>query len=440
MWRLRRSFPHGVHLADEKAATAGRAIRPFPFAPVLTLPLVQHAGTPPVPVVREHEEVVRGQVIARADGERSVPLHAPASGVVRRIGLVRTPRGDLGPGIDLAPHPASTQEVLEGAPCDVETAAPDAIVAAVQAAGIVGLGGAAFPTHVKLHAHLDRALDTLIVNGVECEPYLTTDHRIMLEQAGDVWLGVRYLLRATGAARAVVAVEANKADAAAHLDATRPVAVPARVAVLAVRYPQGAERILVETLLGRRVPAGGVAADVGAVCINVATTAEIGRLLPHGRAILERVVTVTGPGVARPGNYRIPIGTPAGFVLDQVGVGDRPDRVVMGGPMMGQTLASLDMPLTKGATGLVVLGPAPAEVPARPYPCIHCGRCVRACPLSLNPVELAALARHERHREMQIRHRLSECFECGACAYVCPAHIPLVQLFRAAKAALRRTP
>ena len=435
-WLRRRGFPHGVHVPDEKAATCGERIRPFPFAPALMLPLGQHAGAPSIPVVREREEVVRGQMVARADGFRSVPLHAPATGMVTRIGLVPTAGGAMAPGLYLAPHPASTQEALEGTPCDPDGATPREIIEAVQAAGIVGLGGAAFPTHVKLAAHEHRDIDTLIVNGVECEPCLTTDHRVMLEQADDVWRGVRYLLVAAGASRAIVAVEANKADAAAVLERARPPSVPGSIEVLPVKYPQGAERILVASVLGRQVPAGGVAADVGAVCINVATTAEIGRLLPHGRGIQERVVTVTGPGVAHPGNYRIPIGTPVRFILDHAGVRGGLGRVYLGGPMMGQALASLDVPVTKGATGVVATAagdvPAPAE-----RPCIHCGRCVAACPLWLDPSRLGLLARHGRYEVMRERHRLLECFECGACAYVCPAHIPLVQLMRLAKAAMR---
>jgi electron transport complex protein RnfC len=365
-----------------------------------------------------------------------VPLHAPATGTVSRIGPVLTASGAQLPGLELDPLPASTQAILEGAPVDPERASPREIIEGVRAAGIVGLGGAAFPTHVKLAAHEGRDIDTLLVNGVECEPMLTTDHRVMLEQAADVWSGVHYLLIATGARRAVVAVEANKADAAAALEQARPEAVPGEVRMLPVKYPQGAERILVESVLGRRVPAPGLPADVGVVCLNVATTAEIGRLLPRGRAILERVVTVTGSAVRNPGNYRIPIGTPLRFVLDHVGLVGAPRRVFLGGPMMGQAVASLEVGLTKGTTG-VVASTAPHATAQTEQPCIRCGRCVRACPLWLDPARLGLLSRYGRYEEMRDEYRLAECFECGACAYVCPAHIPLVQLMRVAKSALR---
>ena len=436
MWTWRaRGFSHGVHPPEEKAATRGQPIRPFPFAPVLLLPLAQHAGASSVPTVREGAEVVRGQIVARAGGERSVPLHAPATGIVERIGRVLDASGAMVPGLYLAPDPASTQEVLDGVPCEVERATPEEIVGAVQAAGIVGLGGAAFPTHVKLAAHTRRNIDSVIVNGVECEPYLTGDHRVMLEHPGEVWTGVRYLLAATGAQQAVVAVEANKADAAAALERARPASVPGSVEILPVKYPRGAEPILVTSLLGRDIPSGGRSADVGVITLNVSTTAEIGRLLPRGRGILERVVTVTGPAVDRPGNYYVPLGTPLRFVLEQVGVRGRLARVFLGGPMMGQAVASLEVAVTKGVTGIVAQGPE--HVPGQPErPCIHCGRCVAACPRWLDPSRLGLLARHGRYQEMRDRHRLLECFECGACAYACPAHIPLVQLLRLAKAAV----
>ncbi len=437
MWPLAaHTFPHGVDVPDDKAATRGLPIRPFPFAPMLLLPLAQAAGEPPIPVVRDGQEVVRGQLLARADGFRSVPLHAPASGRVRRVARVPDASGAPVAGIHLEPWPGSTQELPEGTPCDPARATPREIIDAVQAAGIVGLGGAAFPTHVKLAAHEHRDIDTVLVNGVECEPCLTTDHRVMLEQAADVWRGVRYLLAAAGAARAVIAVEANKRDAATALERARPDDLPGTVQVLPVHYPQGAERILVDSVLGRAVPAGGHPADVGAVCLNVATTAEIGRLLPHGRGIVERVVTVTGTAVAHPGNYRIPIGTPLGFVLEHAGAHGPLGRVFLGGPMMGHAVPGLDVPVTKGATGVVAMRAGAGAAP-REHPCIHCGRCVRACPLWLDPSRLGLLARHGRYAEMRDEHRLAECFECGACAYVCPAHIPLVQLVRAAKSALR---
>jgi electron transport complex protein RnfC len=434
-----KTFRHGIHPPESKDETSGLAIRQFPFAPLLILPLSQHLGKPSVPEVREGQEVVRGQRLARADGFVSVSLHAPASGVVRRIALTPSISGRMIPGIFLEPHPASTQEVQPGAPCSLETAAPDEIIAAIQEAGLVGLGGAAFPTHVKLKIPEGKYVDALIINGAECEPYLTTDHRVMLEQSDDIFTGIRYLLKATAAERAIIAVEANKPDAVDHLRAGLPSDLPATVEMLRVKYPQGAEKMLISALLGREVPSGGLPLDTHALCMNVATTAEIGRLLPRGRGIEERVITITGPAIVHKGNYRIPIGTPLRFLLERVGVEQDVNRVFMGGPMMGAAVPSLDISITKGTSGVVAFTDTEAErTHRRVYPCIRCGYCVDACPILLNPAQLGILALNQQHQRMAEEFHLMDCFECGCCSFVCPSHIPLVQEFRAAKAAVRK--
>jgi len=428
----------GINPQTHKAATRDAAIRQFPFAPLLMVPLLQHAGPPALPVVREGAEVERGALLGIADGERSVPVHAPASGRIERIAPMPSSAGNLVPGVYLAPFAGSTQELASGTPCDPDTATPDEIIAAVQAAGIVGLGGAAFPTHAKLRLPPGRRVRLLIINGAECEPYLTTDYRVMLEQAGDIVMGVRYLLKATGAERAVLAVEDDAPAAADIVMAHTPPSMPFTARVLPTRYPQGAEKLLIKVLLGAEVPAGGLAIDVGALCLNVATVAEIGQLLPRGQGIQDRIVTMAGPGVTQPGNYRVPIGTPLRFALEQVGARENLSLVFLGGPMMGQALTSLDIPITKGTSGFIAFTQADAGRTSPVYPCIHCGRCVDACPLTLNPCELGALARHQEFELMRDRFRLDQCFECGVCAYVCPAGIPLVQEFRAAKSYLRR--
>lgn len=431
------SFRHGIHPPESKDDTSGSKIRQFPFAPVLVIPLSQHVGNPSTPVVRVGEEVARGQLLAQADGFVSVPQHAPASGTVRRIGLVPSISGKMTPGIYLEPFPASSQEVAEGTPCDLATANPDDIVAAIQSAGIVGLGGAAFPTHVKLRPPDGVRIDTLILNGIECEPYLTTDHRVMLEQTADVYSGLRYLLKASGAKRAIIGVEANKLDAAEVLESSAPGNLPVNVEVVDVKYPQGAEKILITTLLGKEVPTGRLPAEIGVVVINVATAAEVGRLLPHGRGIQERVVTITGPAIGKKGNYHIPIGTPLRFALEQANVSDDVSRVFLGGPMMGQALSSLDIPITKGISGFVAFTERETRRQTQEYPCIRCAYCVDACPMHLNPSQLGLLAMNAEYDRMADEYSLMSCFECGSCAYVCPSHIPLVQRFRTAKAMLR---
>ena len=431
------SFSHGVHPPEAKSDTRDAPIRQFPFAPVLVIPLAQHIGSASVPVVREGQEVERGQLLARADGFVSVPQHAPASGIVRRIGLAPAITGRMSEAIYLQPHPGSSQEVAEGAPCDLRAASADDVIAAIQSAGIVGLGGAAFPTHVKLKPPEGRTVDTLILNGVECEPYLTTDHRVMLEQTDDIYLGLRYLLKATDAGRALIGVEANKLNAVEKLRAAAPDDMPVATEVVDVKYPQGAEKMLITALLGKEVPSGGLTADIGVVVVNVATAAEIGRLLPHGRGIQERVVTITGPAVGRKGNYRIPIGTPLRFALEHADVSDDITRVFLGGPMMGQALSSLDIPITKGTSGFVAFTSKETGSRLEEYPCIRCAYCVDACPIHLNPAQLGLLAINREYERMVDEFHLMDCFECGSCSYVCPSHIPLVQRFRESKAIVR---
>jgi electron transport complex protein RnfC len=437
----KNTFRHGIHPPEHKEDTAGLPIRQFPFAPVLIVPLSQHLGKPAVPVVREGQEVIRGQTIAEPDGFMSVAMHAPASGVVRRITLAPGISGSMVNSVFIEPHPASTQEVADGEPCDVETATPDEIIIAIQRAGVVGLGGAAFPTHVKLKPPEGKHLEILFINGAECEPYLTTDHRVMLEQTDDVFMGIRYLLRATGTSRVIISLEDNKLDAAEKLQERCPDDLPVDVRVSPVKYPQGAEKMIFSALLGREVPSGGLPADIEAICCNVATTAEIGRLLPRGRGIQERVITIGGPAVVKKGNYRIPIGTPVRFALEQAGVVDNVSRVFMGGPMMGPSVSNLDIPITKGTSGITAFTTAEtgeATGHKKIYPCIHCARCVEACPVFLNPSQLGILAKNEEYEQMAEAFHLMDCFECGACAYVCPSHIPLVQYFRLAKKMVRK--
>ena len=432
------TFKHGVHPPENKEETNKLPIRQFSFAPLIILPIAQHIGAPSRIIIREGQEVVRGQLLAEADGYLSVPLHAPVSGTVRKITNVPTISGKMTPGIYLEPFPSSTQEILEGDPIDLETATPEEILLGIQNAGIVGLGGAAFPTHAKLKIPEGKHCDTLIINGVECEPYLTTDHRVMLEQPDDIFLGIKYLMKATGAKRTIIGIEANKQDAANFLRSKLNSKDPISIQVVPVKYPQGAEKMLITSLLGKEVPSGGLPIDVGVVVVNVATTAEIGRLLPHGRGIQERVITITGPGIQKKGNYLIPIGTPLRYVLEQVGYDESISEVYMGGPMMGVAVANLDISIVKGTSGIVVFNKKQVKSSTQVYPCIKCGACVDACPLSLNPSKLGILAKFESYDKMAEEYHLMDCFECGSCSYVCPSHIPLVQYFRLAKSIVRK--
>ncbi|TWU43429.1 Electron transport complex protein RnfC [Novipirellula aureliae] len=435
-----KTFAHGIHPPDSKNDTKELAIHQFPFAELLIVPFSQHIGKPAIPIVGEGAEVTRGQMIAKPDGFMSVAIHAPATGVIRSISLTPAINGKMTPGFFLEPYTASTQEVMEGPPVMPDTASSEEILSAIQNAGVVGLGGAGFPTHAKLKVPEGKSVDALIINGAECEPYLTTDHRVMLEHAEDVMKGIPYLLRATGAKTVVIAVESNKPDAAAALRKALPADLPITVEVLPVKYPQGAEKMLVSALLGREIPSGGLPLDVGVICTNVGTTAEIGHLLPRGMGLYERVITVGGPAVKKKGNYRIPIGTPLRYILDTVGTEDDITTVVMGGPMMGAAASSLDISITKGSTGVIAFTHRETgrvnEI--HEYPCIKCGACVDACPIFLNPSQLGILASKEQYETMVDEFHLRDCFECGCCTFVCPSHIPLVQKFRVAKAASRK--
>jgi electron transport complex protein RnfC len=434
----KNTFKHGIHPPEHKAETNGLPIRQFPFAPVIVLPMAQHIGAPSEIIVREGQEVNRGQLLAKAVGYVSVPIHSPVSGIVRKIANVPTISGKMVQGIYLEAFPSSSQEVMESTPVDINSATSEEILQAIQDAGIVGLGGAAFPTHVKLKIPEGKHCDELILNGIECEPYLTTDHRVMLEQGNDIFTGIKYLLKATGAKRAIIGIEANKQNAADHLEKMIPSGDPVSVKVVPVKYPQGSEKMLITSILGREVPSGGLPIDVNVVVVNVATAAEIGRLLPHGRGIQERVVTITGPGVKKKGNYLIPIGTPLRYVLEQVGVDEQIREVYMGGPMMGVAVSNLEISIVKGTSGIVVFTEKEVKGEQKIYPCIKCGECVDACPILLNPSKLGILAKFEAYDEMAADYNLMDCFECGSCSYVCPSHIPLVQYFRLSKSIIRK--
>ena len=431
----RNTFEHGIHPAAHKELTAGLRIRRLPFAPRLIVPLSQHGGAPAVALVKPGQEVVRGEPIARAAGFVSVPMHAPATGVVEAIRLMPSARGPKTESLVIRVYEGSTQEILYDDPQDVEVMTPDEIVQAVQNAGMVGLGGAAFPSHVKMRPPKEHKVDTLVVNGCECEPYLTCDHRLMLEQPEQLIAGIRIAMRAVGAERAVIGIEDNKLDAVQTLDERLPKDGPISVRAVPTKYPQGAEKMLVESLLRRRIPPGSFPSEVGVSVFNVGTLAQIGELLRRGRGVIERVVTVTGPGVQNPGNYLVPVGTPIRFLLEHAGATPKANELILGGPMMGMSVAALDVPVTKAVSGMVVLEEQDADLRERPVqPCIRCAYCVEACPMHLNPSTLGLLAVKREYEKMAGEFHLNDCFECGCCSYVCPSNIPLVQYFRIAKA------
>jgi electron transport complex protein RnfC len=425
------TFEHGIHPVYHKE-TGSLPIRRFPFAPRLYVPLAQHIGKPAIAAVCVGQEVQRGEVIATPDGLFSLPIHAPATGIVEAISPIPSDSGEMEMAITLRTYMADGQEVKVRNPHDLDGLTGKELALVMQKIGVAGKGGAVFPTHAKLIPPEGAVIDTLIVNGAECEPFLTCDHRIMVERAHDVMTGIAYARRVCGAPRAIIGVEDNKPDAIAVLKAALPADGTVSIKVVETKYPQGAAETLTYAILGREVPAGKRSSSIGVVMNNVMTLAYIGKLLPLGEGMTERVITVAGPAVARPGNYIVPLGTPLRFLLEWVGARSTASEVILGGPMMGSAISSLDVPITKGVCGVLAFGKTDiGETPS--YPCIHCGECVKACPKKLNPTQMGLLAAKSEYDVMTDRFSLGECFECGCCSYVCPSHIPLVQQFRIAK-------
>ena len=432
-----RSFRHGVHPPESKELTERVPIRRMPFPDRVALPLRQHAGKPARCLVQKGDRVERGDKIAEADGFVSAPVHASAAGVVADVDWWPHPDGSMAEAVIIDVEPHSPQIPRPRIVPHWDGLSPDEVRAAVQEAGVVGLGGAAFPTHVKLAPPKDLPIEWLLVNGAECEPYLTTDHRTMVEYPERVHFGVRIMMQCLGVKRAVIGVEMNKPDAIAALDRTVPTDLDVTVRPLVVKYPQGAEKMLIKVVTGREVPSGKLPMHVGSVVQNVASIATIAEVFETGLPLIERVMTVTGPGVRKPSNLIVPVGSALGDVLDFCGgITDDAAEIVFGGPMMGSSQPDMRTPLVKGTSGVTVLTRDLVK-PKRSYACIKCGHCLEACPVFLNPSLLGILAQAGRYEEMADSH-LNDCMLCGSCSYVCPSNIPLAQMFALSKTALRK--
>jgi electron transport complex protein RnfC len=431
-----RTFRHGVHPAENKKLTAGKLIERMPFPDELVLPLSQHLGAPSRPVVKPGDRVYRGQLIAEADGFLSVPLHASATGRVNAIEKRHHPSGNLVDAIVIACDPNSPQGLYDAGPVDWQSMNTEQLLAAIQGGGFVGLGGATFPTHVKFSIPDGKRVQFFLINGCECEPYLTTDHRIMLEYADSIIEGIRAIQKTLRTQKSYLGVETNKWDAIRFLRERIPADLDCSVIPLETKYPQGAEKMLITAVLKREVPSGRLPIDVQVVVSNVGTVAGIGDMFAFRQPLIERVVTVTGPGIRNPATLLIPLGTRLRDVLEHCGgLTDDARQVLFGGPMMGSPQYNLDVPVLKGTSGIVCLTNIQAP-PRKEYPCIRCSACLDACPVFLNPSQLGQLARMGRYDEMLNLHIL-DCMECGSCSYVCPSNIPLVQRFRVSKGLLR---
>ena len=428
------TFRHGVHPPEHKEATAGLAIERMRFVDELVLHLAQHIGAPSRPIVKAGDKVFRGQMIAAPGGFVSTALHAPVTGTVKAIELRPHPSGKLLDAIVIQTDPYATQSLDVRLPTNGD--APASLVKRVQEAGIVGLGGAAFPSHVKLSVPDGKKVRFVVLNGCECEPFLTCDHRVMLERPDAVLRGLRLLMGQLGAERGYIGVERNKPDAIAVLREHAASMPDVEVIALEVKYPQGAEKMLIDAIFKREVPSGRLPLDLEMVVNNVGTAAAIADLVEHGTPLVERVVTVTGPGIRRPANVLVPLGTPVRAVIEHCG-GLVPEakQLILGGPMMGQSQKSLDVPVTKGTSGILALT-HPMAI-AHEEPCIRCGRCLDACPMFLNPSRLALVVRAEDPAALKANN-VMDCVECASCSFVCPSYIPLVQMIRVGKALVRQ--
>ncbi|SEI68468.1 electron transport complex protein RnfC [Azotobacter beijerinckii] len=430
-------FHGGIHPPEHKALSNRTPIQPAPLPARLILPLGQHIGAPAQPIVAVGERVLKGQTIAAASGQVSAPLHAPTSGTVSFIGPQPYPHvsGMLAPAIVIDSDGLDAWAPLE--PCaDYRGLEPEVLLEKIRQAGISGLGGAGFPTAVKLAARPQGKIHTLIINGAECEPYITADDRLMRERAAELVAGIEILAWLIQPEQVLIGIEDNKPEAIAALQAALGER-PFGLRVLPTKYPSGGEKQLVELLTGQQVPSGGLPTDVGMLCQNVGTCVAIHDAVLQGRPLVSRIVTLTGEALARPMNVEALLGTPVGELLAFAGLDEaRMDRLIMGGPMMGFTLPSLEAPLIK--TGNCLLAPTRSELPPPPppLPCIRCGACADACPASLLPQQLHFFALGQEHEQLRA-HNLFDCIECGACAYVCPSSLPLVQYYRAAKAEIR---
>lgn len=434
---FRRGFAHGVHPQGFKEQTADLPTQRMPFVNRYVMPLNQHLGAPAKPVVEVGERVQRGQLIARPGAFVSTSLHSPVTGQVRAIANRRFPGGVFARSIEIQTDPYATQRLDSRPPVDWRNLTRDEFVDRVQDAGIVGMGGAAFPSHVKYSIPEGQRIDHLLVNGAECEPFLTNDHRLMVERPDALLRGIEIILHNLGAREATIGVELNKPDAIAALERHLKPSQPINVAPLHVKYPQGAEKMLIKAIYNKEVPAGELPRDLGIAVNNVGTVVAIADYFETGLPLIERILTVSGPGIQNPSNLLVPLGTPIRDVLRYCGgLKDAAVELIMGGPMMGMPIASLDVPILKGSSGILAFTQSETSRP-KEYPCIRCGRCLEACPYFLNPSRLARLSKARLYEEMK-NYFVMDCVECGSCTYACPSRIPIVQLIRTAKSQLRQ--
>jgi electron transport complex protein RnfC len=423
----------GVHPPEHKLS-AGAAIQPLPVTGTVAILLSQHLGAPAKPVVNKGDKVITGQLIGKAEGFVSSNIHASVSGKVARIDEVIDISGYKRPAIIIDADGDDWIDTIDTSKAVIKdiSLTGEEIIRRIAESGIVGLGGATFPTHVKLTIPRGKKADCIIINGVECEPYLTSDHRLMLENGEEIMVGIEMLKIALQVKIAHIGIECNKPDAIRHLEKLAAGFNGIKVHPLKVKYPQGGEKQLIRAITKREVPSGGLPIDTGTVVFNVGTVFAIYEAVQKNKPMFERVVTVTGISVPKPSNFRVRIGTPVSAIIDAAGgLPDDAGKVISGGPMMGKALPQIGIPVVKGSSGIVVL-PSKASKRGKVESCIRCTKCVSVCPMGLEPYLLMVLSQHNLPDKLETEH-VMDCIECGSCSYICPACRPLLDYIRLGK-------
>ena len=427
------TFKQGIHPDYSKNMTSDKPFKKAARPELLTILMQQHIGAPCKPLVKKGDHVDLGQRIGDSDSFVSAPIHASVSGTVKEIKTVLTAAGRQCEAVVIEADDEDKLNEDISSPGTLKSLNPENIRKIVRAAGIVGMGGAMFPTHVKLTVPEGKNVEYLVLNGAECEPYLTVDHRMMLERSDAVIYGLKALMKAIGVEKGIIAIEDNKPDAIKVMEQSVLSEKGIEVKIMETKYPQGGEKMLIKALLGREVPLGGLPIDVGVVVNNISTAVAVADAITKGIPLVERTVTVTGRGVKEPLNLVCPIGISIeDLIAEAGGLTDVAVKVILGGPMTGFAQPSLDCAVVKGTSGVLVLTKEEIDS-STPQPCIRCARCVDVCPQFLLPVNLAKYAEHSMLEEME-KYQILNCIECGSCSYICPANRPLMQYIKLGKA------
>lgn len=423
----------GVHPPENKFS-ANKPIEVLPLPAKVSIPVSQHIGAPATILVAKGDKVKVGQLIAQSAGFVSANIHSSVSGTVESIDPVLDSSGYKRPAITIVVEGDEWEPTIDRSPELKRNIDADAqtIIKKIAEAGIVGLGGATFPSHVKLSVPAGKKADVLIINGVECEPYLTSDHRLMLEKGHELMVGIQLLMRALGVDKAMIGIENNKPDAIKYLTENAKEYSGITVHALKVKYPQGGEKQLIKALINREVPSGGLPIDIGAVVHNVGTAYAVYEAVQKNKPLFERVVTVTGKNLPKPSNFLVRIGTPVSDLIAAAGgLPDDTAKVVNGGPMMGKAVTDITVPVTKGTSGIIVFPAAESKRKAESV-CIRCAKCVSACPMGLEPYLLIRMSQRMMFEKME-HERVLDCMECGSCSFECPANLPLLDYIRLGK-------